>query len=247
MRPFQEEKGAFSRGGMDVKEEELLGGAVGDHWYYRSKQLALDSMLQEVPFRRVLDIGAGSAIFSKYLLDRGAESAVCVDSAYPEERREAYNGKPIRFTREIPPENADLVLLMDVLEHVDDDVGLMRASLAGAARGAFVLISVPAFQSLFSAHDRFLEHRRRYTAGSLEKAVRTAGLEVISTRYFFAMILPLVAAIRLLRRGGPPRSSLTVHTPLVNAVLAFAHRAEVPFFRYNRIGGLSVFCLARVP
>jgi hypothetical protein len=77
--------------------------------------------------------------------------------------------------------------------------------------------------------------------------VRTAGLEVISTRYFFAMILPLVAAIRLLRRGGPPRSSLTVHTPLVNAVLAFAHRAEVPFFRYNRIGGLSVFCLARVP
>jgi len=38
-----------------------------------------------------------------------------------------------------------------------------------------------------------------------------------------------------------------VHTPLVNALLAFAHRAEIPFFRFNRFGGLSIFCLARMP
>jgi 2-polyprenyl-3-methyl-5-hydroxy-6-metoxy-1,4-benzoquinol methylase len=232
---------------MDVKEEELLGGAAGDHWYYRSKQLALDSMLQGIPFCRVLDIGSGSGIFSKHILDGRGQSAICVDPAYPEERCQAYNGKMIRFVREIAPGDADLVLLMDVLEHVDDDIGLMRASLAGAASGAFVLISVPAFQSLFSAHDRFLEHRRRYTIRSLEAAVEAAGLKVVSTRYFFAMILPLVAAVRVLERKGPPRSSLTIHTPFVNGMLSFAHRAEIPFFRYNRIGGLSVFCLARIP
>ncbi|HEY3637912.1 MAG TPA: class I SAM-dependent methyltransferase [Rhizomicrobium sp.] len=232
---------------MDVKEEELLGGAVGGHWYYRSKQLALDAILRGVPFRRILDVGAGSGIFSRHLLDGAAASAICVDSAYPQEHSESYNGKVIRFVREIEPGDADLVLLMDVLEHVDDDIGLMRASLAGAAKGAYVLISVPAFQSLFSAHDRFLEHRRRYTIRSLEKAVKTAGLEVISTRYFFAMILPLVAAIRMFQRGGPPRSSLKKHSSPVNAVMTFAHRAEVPFFRFNRMGGLSVFCLARAP
>jgi len=232
---------------MDVKEEELLAGTVGDHWYYRSKRLALDSILRGIPFRRVLDVGAGSAIFSKHLLDGTAESATCVDPAYPEERSEAYNSGVIRFVREIAPGDADLVLLMDVLEHVDDDVGLIRSSLAGAAPGAFVLISVPAFQSLFSAHDRFLEHRRRYSIRSLEAVVEAAGLTVVSTRYFFAMILPLVAAVRVLQRNGPPRSSLTVHTPFVNAMLTFAHRAEIPFFRYNRIGGLSVFCLARMP
>jgi 2-polyprenyl-3-methyl-5-hydroxy-6-metoxy-1,4-benzoquinol methylase len=232
---------------MDVKEEELLGGAVGDHWYYRSKRFALDSMLRGVPFCRVLDVGAGSAIFSRHLLDGSAESAICVDSAYPGERCESYDGKMIRFVREVSPGNADLVLLMDVLEHVDDDIGLIRTSLAGAMPGAHVLISVPAFQSLFSAHDRFLEHRRRYTIRSIEAAVAAAGLDVVSTRYFFAMILPLVAAVRVLQRNGPPRSSLTVHTPFVNAVLSCAHRAEIPFFRYNRIGGLSVFCLARIP
>ena len=232
---------------MDVKEEELLGASARDHWYYRSKQLALDSMLQNTRFRRVLDIGAGSALFTRHLLGRGAEAALCVDSAYAEDHCETYDGKPIRFVRAISAGDADLVLLMDVLEHVDNDVQLIRSSVAGAVGGAHVLISVPAFQSLFSAHDRFLEHRRRYTIRSLEAAVTAAGLTIVSTRYFFAMILPLVAAVRLLERKGPPKSSLTVHSGFVNAVLTLAHRVELPFFRYNRLGGLSVFCLARVP
>lgn len=232
---------------MDIKEEELLGGAVGGHWYYRSKQLALDSLLRGIPVRHVLDIGAGSAIFSKHLLDEGAQSAVCVDPAYALDRSDIYNGKPIRFTRQVPAGNADLVLLMDVLEHVDDDEALIRTSLAGASSGAHVLISVPAFQCLFSAHDRFLEHRRRYTAGSLEAVVVAAGLEPVSTRYFFAAILPMVAVVRFFQRNAPAKSSLMVHPKLVNAALVLAHRAELPFFRFNRAGGLSVFCLARAP
>src|SRR5690348_5165217 len=147
---------------MDVKEEQLLGGAVGEHWYYRSKQLALDSLLRGVPYTRVLDIGAGSSVFSKHLLENGAASAVCVDPAYAAESAGSYCGKPIRYVRDVEPCNADLVLLMDVLEHVDDDVELIRASMKGAAPGAFAVISVPAFPSLFSAHDRFLDHKRRY-------------------------------------------------------------------------------------
>lgn len=68
---------------MDVKEQALPGGKAGEHWYYRSKQLALDSLVRGVPFTRILDIGAGSAIFSRHRLKNGAASAVCVDPAYP--------------------------------------------------------------------------------------------------------------------------------------------------------------------
>ena len=232
---------------MDIKEQELLGGAVDHHWYYRSKLLALDSMLREAPARHVLDVGAGSAIFSRHLLQCGAESALCVDPAYGLEHDERFEGKPIRFVREVCPWNADLVLLMDVLEHVDNDLALIRSSLAGADPGAYVLISVPAFPSLFSAHDRFLEHRRRYTIRSLESLVSAAGLEILSTRYFFAFILPLVAAIRFFERDSTPKSSLKEHSPAVNEVLTVAHRIELPLFRFNRLGGLSIFCLARVP
>jgi len=230
---------------MDVKEEELLGETVGEHWYYRSKRLALDSLVRKVPFTRVLDIGAGSGIFSKHLLEQGAASAVCVDPAYGSEGTQSWCGKPIQYVREVLPCAADLVLLMDVLEHVDDDVGLIRSSMMGAAPGALAVISVPAFPSLFSAHDRFLEHKRRYTMRTLEETVSAAGLTVLSARYFFAMILPLVAMFRMLERRGPPRSSLMPHSRPVNEVLTFAHRIELPFFRFNRMGGLSVFCLAR--
>jgi SAM-dependent methyltransferase len=206
---------------------------------------ALDSLLRGVPYKRVLDIGAGSAIFSKHLLKTGAASAVCVDPAYGSESKGSHLGKPIHYLRDVVPCDADLVLLMDVLEHVDDDVGLIRSSMRGAAPGAFAVISVPAFPSLFSAHDLFLEHKRRYRILTLEEVVRAAGLEVVSARYFFAMILPLVAMFRLMERHGPPRSSLAPHPRPINDLLTFAHRIELPFFRFNRVGGLSVFCLAR--
>lgn len=134
---------------------------------------------------------------------------------------------------------------MDVLEHVDDDVGLIRSRMKGAAPGAVALISVPAFPSLFSAHDRFLEHKRRYPMRSLEKVLSTAGLKVRSARYFFAMILPLVAMFRVLERRGPPRRSLMPQPRPVNDALTLVHRIELPLFRFNRMGGLSVFCLAR--
>jgi 2-polyprenyl-3-methyl-5-hydroxy-6-metoxy-1,4-benzoquinol methylase len=232
---------------VDVKEEETLGHVLDEHWYYRSKGLALDAILHGRSFRALLDIGAGSGIFSKRLLKRGAASAICIDPAYRDERKELFNGKPIWYLRQIGGEKCDLILLMDVLEHVDDDVGLIRAALAAAAERAYVLITVPAFQKLFSAHDLFLEHKRRYTLRQVEEVVRRAGLEILSARYFFAFLLPIAAALRLLKQQKEPKSDLREHSKLVNLILCWLHHLELPFFRFNRIGGLTVFCLARVP
>jgi 2-polyprenyl-3-methyl-5-hydroxy-6-metoxy-1,4-benzoquinol methylase len=231
---------------LDVKEERALGHVLNEHWYYRSKGLALDVMLRGQSFRSLLDIGAGSGIFSKRLLKRGAASAICIDPAYQEERRELLNGKPIWFLRQIGSEKCDLILLMDVLEHVDDDVGLIRAALVGAAQDTLVLITVPAFQTLFSAHDLFLEHKRRYTLRQITEVVRAAGLEIVSARYFFAFLLPIAAALRLLKRQSEPKSDLKEHSRLVNSLLCCLHRLELSLFRFNRMGGLTVFCLARV-
>jgi 2-polyprenyl-3-methyl-5-hydroxy-6-metoxy-1,4-benzoquinol methylase len=231
---------------LDVKEEETLGQVLDEHWYYRSKGRALDAMLRGRSFGTLLDIGAGSGIFSKRLLQGSAASAICVDPAYQEERQEIFNGKPICFLRRIGSEKCDLILLMDVLEHVDDDVGLLRSALVAAAEHAYVLISVPAFQRLFSAHDRFLEHKRRYTLRQVEEVVQAAGLEILSARYFFAFLLPIAAALRLLKQQREAKSDLKEHSKLVNMILCWLHRLELPLFRFNRLGGLTVFCLARV-
>ena len=141
-----------------------------------------------------------------------------------------------------------MILLMDVLEHVEDDVGLVRLALTAAAEHAYVLITVPAFQCLFSSHDMFLEHKRRYTLPQVEEMVRAAGLEILSARYFFALLLPIAATLRLVKRKKKEaKSDLKQHSKLVNSLLFWLHRLELPLFRLNRIGGLTVFCLARVP
>jgi hypothetical protein len=191
--------------------------------------------------------GQAPASFRSGFCQEGAEAALCIDPAYREERHELFHGKPIWFLRQIGDEKCDLILLMDVPEHVDDDVGLMRSALVGAAEHAYVLITVPAFQKLFSAHDIFLEHKRRYTLRQVEQVVQAAGLEILSTRYFFAFLLPIAATLRLLKQQSEARSDLKQHSRLVNSMLCWLHRLELPLFRFNRIAGLTVFCLARVP
>ena len=238
---------------MDVKEEDILGDHIAEPWYYAAKGRALRRFLQGAHPSAILDVGAGSGVFSKLLLADGAREAVCVDPEYRHEQTLRVDGKPMSFRRAIESSTADLVLMMDVCEHVDDDVGLIAHYARLVAPGTRFLITVPAFQFLFSGHDLFLEHKRRYTLASLEACVAASGLEVRRSAYYFAAVFPLAAAQRLaeralVRRGAlAPKSSLRRHHPLVNGVLKAACAAELPWFAHNRLFGLSVFCLARKP
>lgn len=238
---------------MDIKELELLGADEGTHWYYVSKGLAFRSMLGPDPIESVLDIGAGSGIFSRQLIDAGlCLRATCVDPAYPGESVDPNGGKPVRFVQTAMYQHEQLVLLADVLEHVDDDVGLLRQYTSQLTPQARVLISVPAYQFLWSSHDVFLDHRRRYTKAGIEGVVRAAGLRIERTRFFFAVLFPLVAMTRLIERiypawrADPPRSELRGHSAAVNSLLTRMHQLErcvvLPF---NGLFGLTIICLAR--
>lgn len=240
---------------MDLREQDILDEAIGAHWYYRSKSRAMRRLLEGVAPRSVLDIGAGSGFFAReWLLRGGAERATCVDPQYPADRDEVVAGRPLLFRRAVSATDADLLLLMDVLEHVEDDVGLLGAYARLAPRGATVLLTAPAFGWLWSGHDVFLGHRRRYTVAGLEATARAAGLVVERACYFFAAVFPLAAAQRLpgalLRRAAgqdpPPRCGMRRQGAAANAVLDAICRAELPVFPFNRLFGLSVFLRGRV-
>jgi len=154
----------------------------------------------------------------------------------------------VLYRRDCGATDCDLVLMMDVLEHVDDDSGLVRLYASKVPSGAHFLVTVPAFRFLWSGHDVFLEHKRRYTLGEIEAAMRDAGLEVVKSAYYFGLVFPLAAAVRLATRDdAQPRSSLRKHGALTNTVLAALCRAELPLFPLNRLAGLSAFVLARKP
>ena len=234
---------------MDLKEEDILGADIGRHWYYRSKAAALRRAVAGLAPKRLLDVGAGSGFFSRHLLsETPAESALCVDIGYPADRDDSVAGKPVLYRRDAGLTDCDLVLMMDVLEHVDDDRWLVRHYADKVPSGAHFLVTVPAFAFLWSGHDVFLEHKRRYRLPEIEAAMRDAGLEIVRGSYYFGFVFPLAAAVRLADRNTTePRSSLKKQGALTNAALTAICTAELPLFPINRLAGLSCFVLARKP
>jgi hypothetical protein len=114
--------------------------------------------------------------FSKALLANGTISeAICVDIGYLDEWEERCGGHPIRYRQAVGEVAVDIVLMMDVLEHVHDDVGLVSDYAARVPHGTVFLVTVPAFQALWSAHDEFLEHRRRYSLKQAESVLTSGG------------------------------------------------------------------------
>jgi hypothetical protein len=177
-----------------------------------------------------------------------AASAICVDPGYERESSETVSGKPIAFRRSSAPDEADLVLLMDVLEHLDDDVGLVRWHADRARIGTRFIVSVPAFSWLWSRHDDFLEHRRRYTLPRLFRVLSDAGLSPVAGFYFFATLFPAVAVQRLwqhlLPSTGGPKSDLRQHHAITNRVLTGVCYLESVVAQHNRAFGLTAFAVA---
>lgn len=236
---------------MDLLEVDLLGDAIDSHWYYQSKARALLAILGRGEHEAVLDVGAGSGFFAKYLLaESSIKAAWCVDPAYPSDCDVCYAGKPLYFRRTIDACPADLVLMMDVLEHVDDDLALVNryeAVLTASERRNQTtwVISVPAFAWMWSGHDVFLGHKRRYHQPQLAALFRRPGWRIDTLCFYFALVFPLAWLSRMLRRWrGVKGSQLQVHSRWVNALLTALCWFEIGFFRLNRWFGLTLFCRA---
>ncbi len=237
---------------MDLKEEKAINGDPADHWYYISKGRAIKSLLGRRPIKKLLDVGAGSGVFSKMLTAEGrAHHATCVDLAYEAEFVGDRRTDTIDYVRSVETVDADTVLMIDVIEHVDDDVALMRDYVERAAPGTRFLISVPAFQFLWSSHDEFLDHRRRYNLASLRRSVESAGLQPVQMRYFFGLLFPAAAAMRLVDNKtdtDSAESQLKSAPGWLNASLVAVHDLErMALFPFNRLAGVTAFCLAEKP
>jgi hypothetical protein len=142
----------------------------------------------------------------------------------------------------------DLILMMDVLEHIKDDALVLNDATLHLAPRGHVFITVPAFNWLFSAHDRFLGHYRRYSARSLAALIaRCSDLEIVNVHYYYASVFPLAAPLRLMRRGqtASTASDLKFLPKFVNWFLRVVTYLELPLARWNHFFGLSVVALCR--
>ena len=239
---------------MDLKEENALNGIPEEHWYYISKGRALRNMLAEDHMETVLDVGAGSGVFPKaFIKDGFCKSAICVDPYYTDEWLADNKHQHIQFVRDVDTVEAPLVTMIDVLEHVDDDVELLSLYADKARPGTTFLMSVPAFQYLWSSHDEYLDHRRRYTLKMLRNTAERSGLKPIKMRYFFGALFPAAAASRiadrLLSRGKDAKASAlgSVPGPLNKALIGIHDIERMVMMPWNKLFGVSAFCVAVKP
>ncbi len=162
----------------------------------------------------VLDVGAGDAWFAQQLqgvLPAGTRLA-CWDNHYAPTASgagpEAVAG--IELSARRPAGRFSGVLMLDVIEHVEDDTAFVREIVdESLAPGGWVLASVPAYQSLFSAHDRALKHFRRYSPEQIRAVLESAGLTVTARGGLFHGLLPLRGAQVLRERRRPPEAPPT--------------------------------------
>jgi hypothetical protein len=141
-----------------------------------------------------LDVGAGDAWLGMHIAGSlpAGSSLVCWDVNYTDDDLAALAAEApaLRFTTEQPTERADVISLLDVLEHVDDDVALL-ASLVdqNLAADGLVIVSVPAYQQLFTAHDTALAHHRRYSPAQCRRVSEACGLRVDEEGGLFSTLL----------------------------------------------------------
>ena len=148
------------------------------------------------------------------------------------------------------PESFDLVAMLDVLEHIDDDTAGLRALGRTLKRDGQVLVTVPALPFLWSRHDEIHHHKRRYRKRGLIATAEAAGLEVVSVSYFNTLLFPVAAAMRLarglLRRPGGADDAMP--PALLNRVLRAVFAVERYLLgRFPLPIGLSLVLLARRP
>jgi hypothetical protein len=157
-----------------------------------------------------LDIGAGDAWFARQLrrLLPPTATLTCWDINYsPEELASDAELEGIKLVAERPSGRFDRVLMLDVIEHVDDDVEFMGAIARDLlAEDAVVLASVPAYQALFSSHDKTLHHYRRYSPGECRRLLEGSGLVVLVEGGLFHSLIPIRLGQLLLERVRPVRS-----------------------------------------
>ena len=222
---------------MDLIETSLTNPIV--HWYYAHKFWFIKNSTFWVGSQcKLADIGAGSALFSKELLKLNIVSeVVAVDTNYPVNLKSESVG--LEFVQQTGYKGFTHFLLTDVLEHVEDDKNFLENIVSEADLNSKFIITVPALMSLWSGHDVFLKHYRRYTKNQLIFLAESAGLEISNVRYTYSTVFPIAWLQRKLRRSQEAHSQLKesslVETLILKALLMIDRRVSVMPF------GVSLF------
>lgn len=222
-----------------------------DHWWFAGKRLLFKKLLADRLAGGdldILDIGCGTGASAvefgqfgrvlasdrspdalQFVRTRGLNDVVAADAAVPPFADASF----------------DVILAFDIIEHVEDDLGMLEGLARVLRPGGAIAIHVPAWPILWSDHDEILEHKRRYTKRSLTELVERAGLRFERLSWSSMTILPVAFGMRGVRRFFPKKDNAEADMfslpPLLNRAAYSVYQVEAALTaRGNLPFGLSL-------
>jgi SAM-dependent methyltransferase len=242
---------------MQQHTYSIMYQVEGTHWWFVGRRRIIRSFIERIcadlklDRPRILDIGCGTGANLEMLAEFGETEGVDVSPdalAFCRERglQNVRQGE----AEHLPYDDGsfDLVTALDVVEHLDDDVGGLSEMRRVLRPGGRALLFVPALMFLWGVQDDVSHHRRRYTRAGLKRVVKAAGFAVESATYanitFFAPIL--VGRLLLRITGYKLESENNINVGMLNGLMGSVLGAESSILRHANLPfGVSAICVAR--
>ena len=224
------------------------------HWWYRARRVVLAALIRRLvrlpKDAEILEIGCGTGHNLAMLGEFGSVDALELDEearGLAEERLgRAVMSSPLPELSDVRERHYDLVGAFDVIEHIADDRAALASIAARLKPGGRLVITVPAHQWMWSAHDVVNHHQRRYSKGALKRLIDESPLRLERIGYFNSLLFPVAVAERMSSRlVGKDDADLKLPPRPLNAALERTFAAERHLIgRVPLPPGLSLFAVA---
>jgi SAM-dependent methyltransferase len=242
---------------MELAAYASMRESEDEHWWFVGRRKVLRSIIGRIgtlpPQAAVLEAGCGSGGNLPMLASYGDLHAFEYNDQARTYAARRTSG-PVAFGA-LPEavgfgdKQFDLIALLDVLEHIDDDLGSLVALRDRLTDKGSLLITVPAVPALWSDHDVLHHHKRRYSKAQLQRRLAEAGLVIERIGYFNTLLFPLALLQRLASKlGAGPTDSSAMPPAALNRILASVFSWESKLLGWLSFPiGLSLYAVVRRP
>lgn len=227
---------------MDYSFYKSYFEAEKNHWWSRVRRNLIFDLLQKYKIpktAKIFDFGCGSGYTVGYLQRHGYDASGTDVSTEAIEFGLSKGVRNLTVAQggEIghPERGFDLILALDVIEHIEDDSGTIRGLKKALKPGGMAIITVPAYQWMWGVQDDVARHFRRYTISGLADMVKRSGdFKIIRKTYFNTFLFLPIAIVRGLSKWfnlKERESDFDINNRLLNGLFYFIFNLETYFLK----------------
>ncbi|MDH3324546.1 MAG: class I SAM-dependent methyltransferase, partial [Candidatus Peregrinibacteria bacterium] len=234
---------------MDTRDQQA--GDIEKHFYFEGKRHLIEKLLEkaELPENaKILDVGCGTGSDLEVISKFGEVTVLDINQEALNQIPDKYNKICADLTEtNLPDAEYDCIVAFDILEHIENQEHAARQLFHTLKPNGKFVGTVPAYQLLFSSHDKSLDHFRRYSRSNFVWTLENAGFHKLTSGYWMSLLFPFAAVSRLLNRKKEAKTSLKplpeFLNNLVSKILKFEARIGTSkFFRFPY--GLTTWLIA---